>query len=67
MLKVNLTAIKLFKYAGTSAGVGFAIQSSTVSKIVPQLIQFGKVSNVIFHVFSEKNVFTSFEFQLLMY
>ncbi|KAG1342491.1 Protease Do-like 8, chloroplastic [Cocos nucifera] len=28
---------------GTSAGVGFAIPSSTVLKIVPQLIQFGKV------------------------
>ncbi|KAF6136662.1 hypothetical protein GIB67_016118 [Kingdonia uniflora] len=27
----------------TSAGVGFAIPSSTVLKIVPQLIQFGKV------------------------
>lgn len=30
--------------AGTSAGVGFAIPSSTVLRIVPQLIQFGKVS-----------------------
>lgn len=30
--------------AGTSAGVGFAIPSSTVIKIVPQLIQFGRVS-----------------------
>lgn len=29
---------------GTSAGVGFAIPSSTVVKIVPQLIQFSKVS-----------------------
>lgn len=29
---------------GTSAGVGFAIPSSTVIKIVPQLIQFGRVS-----------------------
>ncbi|KAI8533927.1 hypothetical protein RHMOL_Rhmol10G0048800 [Rhododendron molle] len=28
---------------GTSAGVGFAIPSSTVAKIIPQLIQFGKV------------------------
>lgn len=28
---------------GTSAGVGFAIPSTTVVKIVPQLIQFGKV------------------------
>ncbi|KAF7016811.1 hypothetical protein CFC21_030339, partial [Triticum aestivum] len=27
----------------TSAGVGFAIQSSTILKIVPQLIQSGKV------------------------
>jgi S1-C subfamily serine protease len=31
--------------AGTSAGVGFAIPSSTVLRIVPQLIQFGKVSS----------------------
>ena len=30
--------------SGTSAGVGFAIPSSTVLKIVPQLIQFGRVS-----------------------
>lgn len=29
---------------GTSAGVGFAIPSSTVVKIVPQLIQLGRVS-----------------------
>ncbi|MCI10812.1 protease Do-like 8 chloroplastic-like, partial [Trifolium medium] len=29
----------------TSAGVGFAIPSSTVLRIVPQLIQFGKVSS----------------------
>ncbi|MFQ6630613.1 hypothetical protein Gotur_009391 [Gossypium turneri] len=29
--------------SGTSAGVGFAIPSSTVLKIVPQLIKFGKV------------------------
>lgn len=34
-----------FGYIGTSAGVGFAIPSSTVLKIVPQLIQFGKVSS----------------------
>ena len=33
----------VFIVAGTSAGVGFAIPSSTVVKIVPQLIQFGKV------------------------
>ena len=33
-----------FYVAGTSAGVGFAIPASTVLKIVPQLIQFGKVS-----------------------
>lgn len=31
-------------YAGTSAGVGFAIPSSTVLKIALQLIQFSKVS-----------------------
>ncbi|XP_075493379.1 protease Do-like 8, chloroplastic [Primulina tabacum] len=33
----------IFTQTGTSAGVGFAIPSSTVAKIVPQLIQFGKV------------------------
>nr|GFB00793.1 protease Do-like 8, chloroplastic isoform X1 [Tanacetum cinerariifolium] len=32
----------VFLYS-TSAGVGFAIPSSTVAKIVPQLIQFGRV------------------------
>ncbi|XP_020243312.1 protease Do-like 8, chloroplastic [Asparagus officinalis] len=39
MIGIN-TAI--FTQTGTSAGVGFAIPSSTVLKIVPQLIQFGK-------------------------
>lgn len=34
--------------AGTLAGVGFAIPSSTVVKIVPQLIQFGRVSDLAF-------------------
>ncbi|KAK4750093.1 hypothetical protein SAY87_027542 [Trapa incisa] len=33
----------IFTQTGTSAGVGFAIPSSTVAKIVPQLIQYGKV------------------------
>ncbi|XP_068638755.1 protease Do-like 8, chloroplastic isoform X2 [Aristolochia californica] len=33
----------IFTQTGTSAGVGFAIPSATVLKIVPQLIQFGKV------------------------
>ncbi|KAK7316357.1 hypothetical protein VNO77_35333 [Canavalia gladiata] len=33
----------IFTRTGTSAGVGFAIPSSTVLRIVPQLIQFGKV------------------------
>ncbi|RLM74156.1 protease Do-like 8, chloroplastic [Panicum miliaceum] len=33
----------IFTQTGTSAGVGFAIPSSTVLKIAPQLIQFGKV------------------------
>ena len=37
----------LFCYAGTSAGVGFAIPSSTVVKIAPQLIQFSKVSYLL--------------------
>ncbi|XP_066347476.1 protease Do-like 8, chloroplastic [Miscanthus floridulus] len=40
MIGIN-TAI--FTQTGTSAGVGFAIPSSTVLKITPQLIQFGKV------------------------
>ncbi|XP_065856707.1 protease Do-like 8, chloroplastic [Euphorbia lathyris] len=40
MIGIN-TAI--FTQTGTSAGVGFAIPSSTVLKIVPQLIQSGKV------------------------
>lgn len=33
----------IFTQTGTSAGVGFAIPSETVLKIVPQLIQSGKV------------------------
>ncbi|CAK9178943.1 unnamed protein product [Ilex paraguariensis] len=33
----------IYTQTGTSAGVGFAIPSLTVVKIVPQLIQFGKV------------------------
>uniref|UniRef100_A0A453C4U5 PDZ domain-containing protein n=1 Tax=Aegilops tauschii subsp. strangulata TaxID=200361 RepID=A0A453C4U5_AEGTS len=41
MIGIN-TAI-FTQTAGTSAGVGFAIQSSTILKIVPQLIQSGKV------------------------
>jgi S1-C subfamily serine protease len=32
--------------SGTSAGVGFAIPSSTVLKIVPQLIQLGRVRKI---------------------
>lgn len=40
MIGIN-TAI--FTQTGMSAGVGFAIQSSTILKIVPQLIQSGKV------------------------
>ncbi|CAN1195577.1 Protease Do-like 8, chloroplastic [Linum perenne] len=42
--KGNLIGINtaIFTQTGTSAGVGFAIPSSTVTKIVPQLIQFGK-------------------------
>ncbi|KAI3931257.1 hypothetical protein MKX01_040174 [Papaver californicum] len=41
----NLIGINtaIYTQTGTSAGVGFAIASSTVLKIVPQLIQFGKV------------------------
>nr|XP_043615303.1 protease Do-like 8, chloroplastic isoform X1 [Erigeron canadensis] len=43
--KGNLIGINtaIFTQTGTSAGVGFAIPSSTVVKIVPQLIQFGRV------------------------
>ncbi|KAL5739042.1 hypothetical protein ACOSP7_027968 [Xanthoceras sorbifolium] len=43
--KGNLVGINtaIFTQTGTSAGVGFAIPSSTVLKIVPQLIQYGKV------------------------
>ncbi|XAR51745.1 Peptidase Do [Bertholletia excelsa] len=42
--KGNLIGINtaIFTQTGTSAGVGFAIPSSTVVKIIPQLIQFGK-------------------------
>ncbi|XP_065027958.1 protease Do-like 8, chloroplastic isoform X4 [Musa acuminata AAA Group] len=40
MIGIN-TAI--FTNTGASAGVGFAIPSSTVLRIVPQLIQFGKI------------------------
>ena len=40
-----LSLTSVFGMAGTSAGVGFAIPSSTVLKIVPQLIQYGKVSS----------------------
>ncbi|XP_078444464.1 trypsin family protein with PDZ domain-containing protein [Wolffia australiana] len=40
MIGIN-TAI--FTQTGTSAGVGFAIPSTSVLKVVPQLIQFGKV------------------------
>ncbi|XP_059452688.1 protease Do-like 8, chloroplastic isoform X3 [Corylus avellana] len=42
--KGNLIGINtaIFTQTGTSAGVGFAIPSSTVLKIIPQLIQFGK-------------------------
>jgi S1-C subfamily serine protease len=32
------------KISGTSAGVGFAIPSDIVSKVVSQLIAFGKVT-----------------------
>lgn len=43
--KGNLIGINtaIFTQTGTSAGVGFAIPSSTLLKIIPQLIQFGKV------------------------
>ena len=33
----------IFTNTGTSAGVGFAIPISTVRRVVPQLIEFGKV------------------------
>lgn len=43
--KGNLIGINtaIFTQTGTSAGVGFAIPSSTVLRIIPQLIQSGKV------------------------
>ncbi|GAB4827316.1 Protease Do-like 8, chloroplastic [Ancistrocladus abbreviatus] len=43
--KGNLIGINtaIFTQTGTSSGVGFAIPSSTVVKIIPQLIKFGKV------------------------
>ncbi|CAO2816291.1 unnamed protein product [Amaranthus hypochondriacus] len=43
--KGNLIGINtaIFTQTGTSSGVGFAIPSSTVLKLIPQLIQFGKV------------------------
>ncbi|CAN8233116.1 unnamed protein product [Cochlearia groenlandica] len=43
--KGNLIGINtaIFTQTGTSAGVGFAIPSTTVLKIVPQLIEFSKV------------------------
>ncbi|KAJ4707462.1 Protease Do-like 8, chloroplastic [Melia azedarach] len=43
--KGNLIGINtaIFTQTGTSAGVGFAIPSSTVLRIVPQLIKYGKV------------------------
>ncbi|KAL1824526.1 hypothetical protein ACET3Z_011304 [Daucus carota] len=42
--KGNLIGINtaIYTQTGTSAGVGFAIPSSTVTRIVPQLIQYGK-------------------------
>ena len=36
--------------SGTSAGVGFAIPSDVVSKIVSQLIAFGKVKLMFFEI-----------------
>ncbi|KAG6531928.1 hypothetical protein ZIOFF_005764 [Zingiber officinale] len=43
LLVVGRVATDGYATAGASAGVGFAIPSSTVLRIVPQLIQFGKV------------------------
>ncbi|GAB2268234.1 Protease Do-like 8, chloroplastic [Dionaea muscipula] len=42
----NLIGINtaIFTQTGTSSGVGFAIPSSTVLRIIPQLIQFGRVT-----------------------
>lgn len=33
----------IYSTSGSSAGLGFAVPSDTISKIVPQLIQFGKI------------------------
>ncbi|KAH7554594.1 hypothetical protein JRO89_XS12G0242500 [Xanthoceras sorbifolium] len=50
--KGNLVGINtaIFTQTGTSAGVGFAIPSSTVLKIVPQLIQYGKASSCLYFI-----------------
>ncbi len=34
----------IYTASGTSAGVGFAIGIDTVRRVVPQLLQFGKVT-----------------------
>lgn len=60
----------VFGVTGTSAGVGFAIPSSTVTRIVPQLIQYGKVCSVEFHSFIpfllNSSVFHTFLFSFLI-
>jgi S1-C subfamily serine protease len=33
----------IFSTSGTSAGIGFAVPSATVARLVPQLIQYGRV------------------------
>lgn len=44
--KVIGVATAIYSPSGASAGVSFAIPVDTVSRIVPQLIQFGKVKRV---------------------
>jgi S1-C subfamily serine protease len=36
----------IFSKSGTSAGIGFAVPSTTIARIVPQLIKLGKVEGV---------------------
>ncbi|KAL9275442.1 Protease Do-like 8, chloroplastic-like protein [Drosera capensis] len=42
--KLRVWAVEMMPGGSTSSGVGFAIPSSTILKIIPQLIQFGRVT-----------------------
>jgi len=54
VLHASCFCLSFLAIAGTSAGVGFAIPSSTVLRIVPQLIQFGKVSVLMEPKYAER-------------